>query len=128
MSTSSYPKPTPHATAPDPVTERLLLAFLELIGERKAAGRLELAATMETIAQWLAERTGLKVRAPHIQTLTSVMREAGLITVGGGGIGLPNTYDTCEKQMGTEAFWDQVDALLLVWRHPSRAAMDPRSR
>ncbi len=28
------------------------------------------------------------------------MREGGLITVGGGGIGYPNTYDTREKEMG----------------------------
>lgn len=109
--------------AADEVTERLVMGFLELIAERKAAGRLELAATMETIATWLSERTGLKLRAQHIQTLTTTLREAGLITVGGGGIGLPNTYDTCEKAMGPDAFWDQVDALLLVWRHPSRKSM-----
>lgn len=107
----------------DPVTERLVLSFLELIGERKAAGRMELAATMATIAEWLSQRTGLALRPPHIQTLTNVLREAGIITVGGGGIGFPNTYDTCEKSMGTEAFWDQVDALLMVWQHPSRKSL-----
>lgn len=107
----------------DAITEKLVLGFIELIEERKAAGRIELAATMETIATWLSERTGLRLRAPHIQTLTTMLRESGIITVGGGGIGFPNTYDTCEKSMGTQAFWDQVDALLLVWRHPSRKSL-----
>lgn len=104
----------------DVTTEKLVLGFLELIAERKAAGKIELAATMKTIAHWLTDRTGLHVQPQHIQTLTKVLREAGIITVGGGGIGYPNTYDTCEEAMGSEAFWNQVDALLIVWQHPSR--------
>lgn len=107
----------------DPITEQLVLSFIELINERKAAGKFELAATMETVAGWLSERTGLAVRPPHIQTLTNALREAGVITVGGGGIGFPNTYDTTEASMGTEAFWNQVDALLMVWKHPSRKSL-----
>lgn len=106
--------------AADPVTEQLVMAFIELIHERKLAGKRELAATMATVAQWLAERTGLPVQPAHVQTLTQAMREGGLITVGGGGIGYPNTYDTCEESMGERAFWDQVDAFLAVWKHPSR--------
>lgn len=106
--------------AVDPVTERLVMAFIELIHERKLAGKRELAATMATVAQWLSERTGLPVRPAHVQSLTQAMREGGLITVGGGGIGFPNTYDTCEESMGEQAFWDQVDAFLMVWRHPAR--------
>lgn len=107
----------------DPVTEQIVMAFLDLIEERKLAGKVELAATMQTIAAWLSERTGLKVAVPHVQALTNALRAANLITVGGGGIGLPNTYDTTEKAMGSEAFWNQVDALLLAWKHPSRNAM-----
>ena len=76
-----------------------MLSFIDLIHERKLAGRQELAATMETIAAWLSERTGLTVQ-PCVQTLTATLREAGIITVGGGGIGLPNTYDTTEHSMG----------------------------
>lgn len=112
-----------HEPGVDPVTEQLVLAFIELINERKAAGKFELAATMETIAAWLADRTGLAVRPPHVQSLTHVLRDAGIITIGGGGIGLPNTYDTTENAMGTAAFWDQVDALLMVWQHPSRKSL-----
>lgn len=112
-----------HSPVADPVTEQLVLAFIDLINERKAAGRKELAATMQTIAAWLSERTGLNVAPGHVQTLTKVLREAGLITVGGGGIGYPNTYDTTEKTMGAEAFWNQVDALLMVWQHPSRKSL-----
>ena len=107
----------------DEVTERLVLAFIELINERKLAGKRELAATMETIAEWLSGRTGLFVTSSHVQTLTAAMREGGLITVGGGGIGYPNTYDTREREMGEAAYWDQVDAFLMVWKHPSRKAM-----
>lgn len=107
----------------DPVTERLVLALIDLIHERKLAGKRELAATMETIAAWLSERTGLAVSKSHVQALTSAMREGGLITVGGGGIGYPNTYDTREREMGEEAYWAQVDAFLLVWKHPSRKAI-----
>lgn len=105
------------------VTEAVVMAFLELINERKLAGKRVLAATMATIAGWLSERTGLAVTSAHVQTLTTAMREGGLITVGGGGIGYPNTYDTREKEMGESAFWGQVDAFLLVWKHPSRKAM-----
>lgn len=107
----------------DPVTEALVLAFIELIHERKLAGRNVLAATHETIAQWLSERTGLAVAPRHVQELAKAMREGGLITVGGGGIGYPNTYDTREAEMGEVAFWTQVDAFLMVWRHPGRQAM-----
>src|SRR5690625_939720 len=99
------------------------MAFIELVHERKLAGRSELAATMATIAGWIAERTGLPVSVNHIASLVPAMREAGLITVGGYGIGYPNTYDTCEDEMGEEAFWNQVDAFLMVWRHPSRRAI-----
>lgn len=110
-------------SAADPVTERLVLAFIELIHERKLAGKRELAATLETVAQWLSERTGLSVKPSHVQALTRGMREGGLITVGGGGIGYPNTYDTCEEAMGERAFWDQVDAFLMVWKHPARRSL-----
>lgn len=102
------------------VTERLVLGLIELIHERKLAGKRELAATQETIAGWLTERTGLSVSPAHVQALVKAMREGGLITVGGGGIGYPNTYDTREREMGEASFWDQVDAFLLVWKHPSR--------
>lgn len=105
------------------MTETLVMSFIELIQERKLRGRDVLAATMETIAQWLSERTGLAVTPRHIQEMTKAMREGGLITVGGGGIGYPNTYDTCEREMGEEAFWAQVDAFLMVWQHPGRKAM-----
>lgn len=110
---------------PDPTTELLVTAFLDLINERKVAGRRELAATMNTIAAWLSARTGLNVQAAHIQVLTTALREAGIITVGGGGIGYPNSYDTTEKAMGPDAFWNQVEAFLEVWRHPSRKRMSP---
>lgn len=106
-----------------PVTERLVLGFIELIHERKLAGKKELAATQETIAAWLSERTGFALTPAHVQTLVKAMREGGLITVGGGGIGYPNTYDTREKEMGEAAYWDQVDAFLLVWKHPSRKSI-----
>ncbi len=104
-------------------TEVLVYAFLDLIQERKAAGRRELAATLVTIANWISERTGLTVQPRHIQILVTVMNQAQLITIGGGGIGRPNTYDITEVKMGTEQFWNQVDALLAVWQHPSRQAM-----
>ena len=112
-----------YSPAPDPITETVVLGFFDLIAERKDAGKLELAATQETIAIWLSERTGLVLQARHIQILVKTLSEAGLITIGGAGIGLPNTYDTQEKAMGSEAFWNQVDALLLAWRHPSRDSM-----
>jgi len=108
---------------PDPVTERLVLAMIELIHERKLAGKRELAATAETIAGGLSDRTGLHVLPRHVHSLTAAMRDGGLITVGGGGIGYPNTYDSREDEMGEKAFWDQVDAFLLVWKHPSRKAI-----
>lgn len=111
------------ALAAEQVTERLVESFIDLVQERKAAGRRELAATLETIATWLSERTGLPVKAQHVQVLTSAMKEAGLITVGGGGIGRPNTYDLTDGAMGSEAFWTQVDAFLMVWQHPSRRAI-----
>lgn len=101
----------------------LLHAFIDLIQERKAAGRRELAATHETIAHWLSDRTGLPVTPRHVQYLTLALRDGLIIDVGGGGIGRPNTYDTREAAMGTEAFWDQVDAFLLVWRMPNRHSL-----
>ncbi len=109
--------------AADGTTETLVMAFLDLINERKVAGKSELAATQQTIAQWISERTGLRVSARHVQILAQTLEQAHLITIGGGGIGLPNTYATREETMGPEQFWNQVDALLLVWRHPSRQAM-----
>jgi len=112
-----------HDPLVDPTTETLVLAFLDLINERKAAGRRELAATHNTIAAWLSERTGLAVQPRHVPILTSAMEQAGLLTIGGGGIGYPNTYDTTEGAMGPDAFWNQVDAFLLVWRHPSSRAL-----
>jgi hypothetical protein len=107
----------------DTVTQTIVYAFLDLVHERKVAGRRELAATMVTIASWLSERTNLNVQPRHVQTLVATMNQAQLITIGGGGIGRPNTYDTTEDKMGTEQFWNQVDALLAVWQHPSRQAM-----
>jgi hypothetical protein len=107
----------------DPVTELLVMAFLDLIAERRLAGRAELAATQETIAQWISERTSLSVTARHVQELVKVLAQANLIEIGGAGIGKPNTYTTREDQMGSELFWTQVDALLLVWKHPARKAL-----
>lgn len=101
----------------------MVLAFIDLINERKLAGRTELAATHQTIATWLGERTGLALQPRHIGILTNMMLDAGLVTIGGGGIGYPNTYDTTEASMGPDAFWNQVDAFLLVWQHPSRDAL-----
>ena len=101
----------------------LLHAFLDLIQERKAAGRRELVATMETIATWLTDRTTLPVKAQHVQYMTLALRDGLIISVGGGGIGRPNSYDTREAEMGLDAFWDQVDAFLMVWRLPNRKAL-----
>ncbi|HLN64632.1 MAG TPA: hypothetical protein VK464_24165 [Symbiobacteriaceae bacterium] len=101
----------------------LVHAFLDLIAERKAAGKRELAATMETIATWLSDRTRLPVKPLHVQYLTLALRDGHIITVGGGGIGRPNTYDTTEKTMGLDAFWDQVDAFLMAWRLPNRMVL-----
>jgi hypothetical protein len=101
----------------------LLHAFLDLIAERKAAGRQELVATMETMATWLSDRTQLPVRPAHVQAMTLALRDGLIIDVGGFGIGRPNSYDTREKEMGLEAFWDQVDAFLIVWRLPNRKAL-----
>lgn len=101
----------------------LLHAFLDLIAERKAAGRQELVATMETMATWLSDRTQLPVRPAHVQAMTLALRDGLIISVGGFGIGQPNSYDTREKEMGLEAFWDQVDAFLIVWRLPNRKAL-----
>ena len=107
----------------DPATEACVMAFIDLIHERKLAGKPVLAATHKTIARWLSERTGLRIIPRHVQVLTQVMEQANLITIGGGGIGLPNTYASREDAMGPEQFWNQVDALLMVWQHPSRHAM-----
>ncbi|HYG60183.1 MAG TPA: hypothetical protein VD902_19115 [Symbiobacteriaceae bacterium] len=103
--------------------ELLVHAFLDLIGERKAKGRPDLAATQETIAIWLSDRTRLKVTAQHVQYMTLALRDGLIISVGGGGIGRPNSYDTREREMGLDAFWDQVDAFLLVWRIPGRTSL-----
>jgi len=105
------------------VEELLVHAFLDLIQERKAAGRQELVATMETIATWLTDRTRLPVKAQHVQYLTLALRDGLIISVGGGGIGRPNSYDTREKEMGLDAFWDQVDAFLLAWKLPNRLSL-----
>jgi hypothetical protein len=107
----------------DQLESLLVHAFLDLIGERKAAGKRELAATMETIANWLADRTTLPVTPLHVQYLTLALRDGLIISVGGGGIGRPNSYDTRETAMGMDAFWDQVDAFLMVWRLPNRRAL-----
>jgi len=107
----------------DDLEALLLHAFIDLIQERKAAGRRELVATHETIARWLSDRTGLAVTPRHVQYLTLALRDGQIIDVGGGGIGRPNTYDTREAAMGTEAFWDQVDAFLMVWRMPGRESL-----
>ncbi|HYF94735.1 MAG TPA: hypothetical protein VD969_21180 [Symbiobacteriaceae bacterium] len=107
----------------DQIEPLLVHAFLDLIGERKAAGKRELAATMETIASWLSDRTRLPVRAQHVQYLTLALRDGLIISVGGGGIGRPNTYDTREAEMGLDAFWDQVDAFLTVWKLPNRMSL-----
>lgn len=101
----------------------VLHSFIDLIQERKAAGKRELVATHETIAQWLADRTTLPIKASHVQALTLALRDGLIIDVGGGGIGRPNTYDTREAEMGIDAFWDQVDAFLTVWRLPNRKAL-----
>lgn len=101
----------------------LVHAFLDLIAERKAAGKRELAATHDTIAQWLSSRTRLPVTLLHVQYLTLALRDGHIISVGGSGIGRPNTYDTTEAAMGLDAFWDQVDAFLLAWRMPNRATL-----
>lgn len=103
--------------------EILLHAFLDLIQERKLAGKAGLAATMPNIAAWLSERTGLQVRAAHVKALTLALRDGGLIAVGGGGIGRPNFYDTRESEMGLDPFWDQVEAFLAVYRLPGRRAL-----
>ncbi|MGE5672485.1 MAG: hypothetical protein ACM3XM_01175 [Mycobacterium leprae] len=103
--------------------EIVLHAFIDLIQERKAAGKQELVATMETIAQWLSDRTTLPIRAQHVQSLTLALRDAHIISTGGGGIGKPNSYDLCEDEMGIDNFWDQVDAFLMVWRLPNRSQL-----
>jgi hypothetical protein len=112
----------------DPVTEALVMAFIELIQETKAKGRNELTATWETVAAWLSRRSGLTVLPRHVGILADAMAQGGIITVGGGGIGSPNTYDTREKQMGINRFWEQVEAFIQVWHHPSRKRlMEPQN-
>lgn len=101
----------------------LVHAFLDLIAERKAAGRTELVATMATIATWLSDRTRLPVTATHVQALTLALRDGLILKVGGFGIGRPNSYDTTESDMGLDRFWDQVDAFLTVWRLPGRKSL-----
>ena len=73
----------------DDLEALLLHAFIDLIQERKAAGRRELVATHETIARWLSDRTGLAVTPRHVQYLTLALRDGQIIDVGGGGIGRP---------------------------------------
>jgi len=81
---------------------------------------------METIATWLCSRTRLQVTPQHVQALTLALRDGLIISVGGYGIGRPNSYDTRESEMGIDAFWDQVDAFLLVWRLPGRLKLMPK--
>lgn len=107
----------------DQIESILLHAFLDLINERKARGKRELVATHDTIAQWLSDRTTLRVTRQHVQYLTLALRDGLIIDVGGGGIGRPNTYDTREQEMGLDAFWDQVDAFLMVWKMPNRRSL-----
>lgn len=107
----------------DLVTETLVMSFLDLIAERKLAGKPGLAATMTTIANWLTERTKLPLEERHIAILVAALAEAGIISVGGQGIGKPNVYTTREEEMGPTQFWNQVDALLHIWRHPSRKTL-----
>lgn len=104
----------------DQLESILLHAFIDLIQERKARGRQGLTATMETIATWLSDRTTLPVKPQHVQYLTLALRDGNIIDVGGGGIGRPNFYDLRDAEMGIDAFWDQVDAFLMVWRMPNR--------
>lgn len=104
----------------DSITEIIVMTFLDLMADRRIAGKQGLAATQETIAEWLSTRTSLSISAKNVQDLVKVLQDAGLITIGGGGIGLPNSYYSNEDSMGAEQFWTQVDALLLVWKHPSR--------
>ncbi len=59
------------------VTELVVEAFIDLIQERKVAGKRELAATRDTIANWLSARTDLQITVQHIQVLTTAMRQAG---------------------------------------------------
>lgn len=101
------------------------MTFLELIHERRLRGKPHLAATLATTAAWVAERSDLAVKPRHIQVMAAAMAEAGIIEIGGGGIGKPNTYHTREDEMGPDQFWNQVDAFLLVWRHPSRQTLQP---
>jgi hypothetical protein len=114
------PIPVRTDIAPAQLEELVLHAFLDLIAERKAAGRLELVATMDTIATWLSTRTTLPIKPTHVQSMTLALRDGLIIAVGGGGIGRPNSYDTREKELGIDGFWDQVDAFLQVWRLPNR--------
>jgi len=107
----------------DQIESILVHAFLDLIGERKARGKRELAATHDTIATWLTDRTTMRVTTLHVQNLTLALRDGLIIDVGGGGIGKPNTYDTREAEMGIDAFWDQVDAFLMVWKMPNRLSL-----
>ena len=104
----------------DKTTEIVVMGFLDLVAERKIAGRAELAATQDTIAQWMGQRTDLPLKSRHIQILVATLAEAGIISIGGQGIGKPNLYTTREQEMGSEQFWNQVDALLTVWKHPAR--------
>lgn len=108
---------------PDAATEAVVMAFIEMIQEHKARGYYQLEATWQVVARWIANRSGFAVEPRHIGVMAAAMQEAGIITVGGGGIGSANTYDTCEKGMGPKAFWTQVDAFLIVWQHPSRKGM-----
>lgn len=110
----------------DQLEALLVHAFIDLIQERKLRGRQGLTATMETIATWLTDRTALPITPQHVQALTLALRDAHIIDVGGGGIGRPNFYDTREEAMGIDAFWDQIEAFLMVWRLPNRKKLlDP---
>lgn len=103
--------------------ERLLHAFLDLITERRIKGRAEFAITIANLSQLLAERTGLNVHPRMVQQFVLDLQAGGIITIGGGGIGTPNRYATREDEMGTAAFWDQVDAFLMVYKLPGRLSL-----
>ena len=103
----------------DPYTEALVMSLIEFIQEQKSKGYRELEATYEIISRWISGRSGIQVNPRQVAVLAATMAQAGIITIGGGGIGTANRYDTTESKMGVEQFWNQVEALLQVWRHPS---------
>lgn len=123
MEMDSDGKPECEAARPDAVTEALVMAFIEMIQEHKVRGYHALEATWVIVSKWLSNRTGLAVQPRHVGSLVDALAQAGIVTIGGGGIGAANTYDTTERAMGTQQFWTQIDAFLLAWCHPSRKSM-----